>query len=394
MRKVDIPPEGDDFTADPVELFFDLAFVFAFSRLVYHLVHHPDWGGVGEFALLLVMIWIAWSQFTWSANAVAGNARPVRLLFLVGTVASVPMAASVTTALGQGGPTFAIPLGIILSLGLFTMVFGLPRDHPARRSIGRYSIPNLVAVAVMAGGSYLDDGARVGAWAIAMLVVVAGTVAAGRDEWLVRPGHFAERHGLIVIVALGEVIVAMGAPLAGALEEGSGLAGTTVAAMIAAGSFACGMWWGYFDRVNRALEHRHSQIDDGRSSGRYARDVYTYWHLLIVAGVILVAAALEEIALHPEEVLAASFQWMFVGGMVLFFGGVALAVWRAYSVLATERVVGGAVLVVLLAVFGRSMNGLAVLITADVILLGALAFEHRRIERPEPASPDPLAPTR
>ena len=100
MKGVDLPPAEDDFTADPVELFFDLAFVFAFSQLVAHLVHHPDWVGVGEFLLLIVMIWIPWSQFTWSANAVAGNARPVRVLFLIGTVASVPMAASITTATG------------------------------------------------------------------------------------------------------------------------------------------------------------------------------------------------------------------------------------------------------------------------------------------------------
>jgi low temperature requirement protein LtrA len=101
-------------------------FVFAFSRLVYHLVHHPDWAGVGEFALLFMMIWLPWTQFTWSANAVSGNQRTVRALFLVGTVASVPMAASITTALDDGGGSFAIPLAVILSLGLFTMLFGLP----------------------------------------------------------------------------------------------------------------------------------------------------------------------------------------------------------------------------------------------------------------------------
>ena len=103
MKGVDFPPEEEDYTADPVELFFDLAFVFAFSRLVYHLVHHPDAEGFFQFVVIMTLIWIGWSQFTWSANAVPGNQRPIRALFLVGTVASIPMAASVTTAFGDGG---------------------------------------------------------------------------------------------------------------------------------------------------------------------------------------------------------------------------------------------------------------------------------------------------
>ena len=102
MKGVEVPDREQDFTADPVELFFDLVFVFAFSRLVYHLVHHPDWTGVGEFALLFTMIWLPWTQFTWSANAVPGNQRPVRVLLLIGTVVSVPMGASAT---GEPGPT-------------------------------------------------------------------------------------------------------------------------------------------------------------------------------------------------------------------------------------------------------------------------------------------------
>ena len=94
MRGIELPERTEDFTADPVELFFDLAYVLAFSQLVGHLVHHPTWRGVGEAALLLWLLWLPWSQFTWSANAVSGNGRTVRVLFLVGTAISVPMAAS------------------------------------------------------------------------------------------------------------------------------------------------------------------------------------------------------------------------------------------------------------------------------------------------------------
>ncbi|WP_420452218.1 low temperature requirement protein A [Ilumatobacter sp.] len=379
MRGVEVPPPDDDFTADPVELFFDLAFVFAFSRLVSVVVHEPTWAGVGEVALLLTLIWLPWSQFTWSANAVAGNARPIRALFLVGTVASVPMAASVTTALDGGGPTFAIPLAGILSLALATMIAGLPDEHEARSAILRYSIPNAIAIVVLVAGSFLPREARIVAWIAAAVIVIIGTVRAGGEEWLVRPGHFAERHGLIIIVALGEVIVAVGAPLVERFEAGEGLPATTLVSMTASGAFACLIWWGYFDRVNRSLEHRHDEHSDHVERGRFARDVYTYAHLPIVGGVIFMAAALEEVALHPDEALPVEFRWLFVGGMALGVGGIVAGVWRAFGIVAHERIVGVAVLAVVVVVAG-SIDGVWLVVVIDVVLLVALVIEHVRIE--------------
>jgi low temperature requirement protein LtrA len=390
MKGVLVPPREEDFTADPVELFFDLAFVFAFSRLVYLLVHQPDWSGVGEFALLFTLIWLPWTQFTWSANAVSGNNRRVRLAFLIGTVASVPMAASVTTALGDGGLTFAVPLGVILALGLVTMIAGLERGSAVYSSIVRYSIPNVVAVVVLIGGAFFDREIRIVVWIVAIAIVVFGTIRAGDNEWLVRPGHFAERHGLILIVALGEVIVAVGIPVVGALEEGKGLPGRTLAALVAAGSFACLLWWAYFDRVNPALEHRH-EGHDAHGRGRFARDVYTYGHLPVAAGVILIAAAVEEITLHPKDTLPTEFRWMLFAGLVLYFGGVAVSVWRAFHVVARERIAGLAVMLIPTLLAGE-MTGLTLLIVSDVLILGMLAFEHVRIEGlPTATAPEPTA---
>lgn len=386
MRGVIVPPQEEDFTADPVELFFDLAFVFAFSRLVYLLVHHPDWAGVGEFALLFSLIWLPWTQFTWSANAVPGNNRKVRVAFLVGTVATVPMAASVTTALDDGGLTFAISLGVILSLGLVTMIAGLESDSAVYSAIVRYSIPNVVAVGVLIVGAFFERDVRIVFWVVAILIVVYGTIRAGDNEWLVRPQHFAERHGLILIVALGEVIVAIGLPVVRTLEEGDGVPGSALAALIASGAFAGMLWWAYFDRVNPALEHRHEIHQDPQHRGLYARDVYTYGHLPIIAGIVLIAAALEEITHHPSETLGIAFRWMLYSGLVLYLGGVALSVWRAFRVIARERVVGFVLLLVPTALAG-TMSGLALLIITNVLLLGVLIAEQIRIEgRPSAAA--------
>lgn len=380
MKGVLVPDREEDFTADPVELFFDLAFVFAFSRLVYHLVHHPDWTGVGEFALLFTLIWMPWSNFTWAANAVSGNQRSVRALFLVGTVASVPMAASVTAAFDDGGVSFAIPLAVILSMGPLTMIFGLPKDHVVRSSSIRYAIPVFATSALLLVGGFLDREPRIVLWIVATVVMIAGTVFAGRSAWLVRPGHFAERHGLIIIIALGEVIVALGVPVVEALEDGDGLPGQTLVALTAAGAFACLLWWAYFDRVLPALEHRHHEQPDDQMLGRFARDVYTYSHLPIVAGIILAAAAVEEIALHPKAELATEFRWMLFGGMALFYVGVALSVWRAFRVVARERLAAGALLAIVIGLSG-SITGVTLLVTVDVFLVIALIAEHYRVER-------------
>ena len=381
MKGIVVPDREADFASDPVELFFDLVFVFAFSRLVYHLVHHPGWTGLGEFVLLFMMIWLPWTQFTWSTNAVPSNSRPVRLLVLVATVASVPMAGSVTAAFDEGGATFAISLGIILAMGLLVMIIGLPRGSAEQRSIIEYSIPNWIAIAIAVVGSFLDRDLRIVLWAGALAIVIGGTVRAGRSEWLIRPKHFAERHGLIIIIALGEVIVALGIPVVEVLtdDENGGLPSDTILSLVLAGVFACLLWWGYFDRPLPALEHRHGQHDDSRDRGRFARDVYTYLHSPIVGGIVMSAAALEEITLHPTDPLRAAFRWLLVGGVSLYLLGVAAAVHRAFGKLAIERVVAAAVVVIALTVLADA-DGIVLLIAVDLVIVAMLAVEHYRVE--------------
>jgi low temperature requirement protein LtrA len=380
VRGVVVPERTEDFTADPVELFFDLAYVFAFSQLVGHLVAHPDWTGVGEAALLFTLLWLPWQQFTWSANAVSGNGRTIRLLFLAATVTSVPMAASVSTALGPGGPVFAGSVVVIFLIGAATMALGITQGVVVRSAMALWVVPTSVALVVLVAGSFADGRTRVVAWIVSVATVLLATVTAGRGEWLIRTGHFAERHGLIVIVALGEVIVAIGAPVVDGLEEGRGFPGRTVVVLVAAGVFASLIWWSYFDRFGPAVEHRGEELVGGVERGRYVRTVYTWAHALITAGIVLGAAAVEEIALHPKEALAAEFRLMLFGGLVLAVTGAAWAVWRAFRVVARERLVLVAVLAVLLAAAG-SWDGVALLVVVDLVLASALAAEHLRIER-------------
>ena len=376
------PDDDGDFVANPVELYFDLAFVLAFAQLVSHLVHHPDVGGVLEAALLFWMLWLPWTQFTWAANAVSAHSRQVQVVMLVATVLSVPMAASVGTALDGGGYLFAGSISAILALGLFLLVSGHPTGSPEWRAAFQYSIPNLVAMVFFVGGAAFDnDGTRAGSWIIGILIIAASTIQAGSGDWIVRAGHFAERHGLILIIALGEVIVAISLPVLSALSDDEGLPAETTGSLVLAGLFAGLLWWSYFDRPQKVFEHRMEELPPG-PTGRFARDVYTYLHALIVSGVILSAAALEEITLHPLDPLYFEFRMILLIGLLLFFGAVELAAMRAYHVVPPERAVAmGALTVVLFA--GGSLDGLWLLAIIDAIIIVTLVAESLRLDQPE-----------
>ncbi len=393
MKGVELPPPEEDMAADPVELFFDLAFVFAFSRLVYLLVHHPTWAGFFEFLLIFMLLWAPWTQFTWSANAV-GSSRPMRVLFLVGTVASLPMAASITSALDSGGLTFAVSIAVLFVLGILGMWIGLPKGHSVHRSLIIWAVPSSISMVLIIIGATLDREPRIGFWAAGVIVSIVGFIYGSHEDWIIRPGHVAERHGLIVIVALGEVIVAMGLPLANTFIEGEGLDLSALNGLLAAGTFACLLWWAYFDRVNRALEFRHGQLD-GTDRVLFGRNIYTFWHIFIVGGVILAAAALEEIAAHPTEMLAPSFQAMFIGGILVFFAGVILCVWDAFRILARERVLIGLALAAVVLIWGGVQRSVNVLWVTNAGLFAVLVLEHARIEgfgsgrEPEESTPQP-----
>ena len=379
MRGIPLPVRTEDFTADPVELFFDLAYVFAFSQLVGLLIHTPTWAGVGEAALLFALLWLPWQELTWAANAVSGNGRSVRTVFLVATVLSIPMAAATTSALDGGGLVFALGLTGILLLGFAIQYLSAKGEPGFLRAAIRWIVPNLLAVVLLLAGALVHGNARIALWILSALVVLGAMILAGSGEWIVRVGHMAERHALIIIIALGEVIVAIGLPVVASLEVDAGIPGPTLAALVASGVFACLLWWGYFDRLSPSLEHRGASLETDPDRGRYVRDVYTWAHAPMVGGIILSAAALEEISLHPEAVVSTPFLTMMGGGLALISLGVTAAIWRAYRLIAWERLLG-AIAVVAIVVLGSSLSGVVLLSVIVVAIAITYTIEHLRIE--------------
>jgi low temperature requirement protein LtrA len=381
---------SNKFPADPVELFFDLAFVFAFSQLVKLLLGAPTWATVGQATLLFLMLWLPWTQFTWSANAVPSRSRTVRVLFLIATAASVPMAAALPTAFDESGPLFAIPLAAISLMGVALMVIGLPAQERAYRSVLKYSAPTLVAMTLFVTGGFLTDMARDVAWILGVLVM-RPTIRAGGQDWVIRPYHFAERHAMIIIVALGEVIVAIGNAVIDPRDRGGGFPTLTVLELCAAGAFAALLWWAYFDRLQPMFEHRAEETTPA-TRWKFARDVYTYAHAPIVAGVIFVAVALEVMALNPADPLPLAYRTMGAVGIVLYFGGMGYAAHRSQGIITYERFMAIALIVALLFI-GSNISGVVLLVAIDLILLTALVLEHRRLDPTPTEAPESTSTT-
>ncbi len=351
--------------------------MFAFSRLVAHLVHHPDWTGAAQAVLLFLLIWFCWSLFTWSANSVSGNGRVVRAVFLVATAVTVPMAASVETAFGSGGFTFAASGGVIMLMAAVLQLVSFDRESEFFRNAVRFAWPNLIAITVFVIGGTVEGGARVALWLLTLAIFLGSTIAAGSSDWILRSGHFAERHGLILIIALGEVVVAIGISVVGGLDEG-GLGQATRIGLTAAGALAGLLWWSYFDRVLPALEYRSEQYSD-HERGRFGRDAYTYAHAPIIGGVIAIAAAAEEALLHPDEPLHIEFRVMMAVGFALFLSGIGIAVYRGFRVVAKERLVGLVAITVLCLTTG-GWDAVWLLVAIDLLFLIVLVAETLRIE--------------
>ncbi|MCP3990108.1 MAG: low temperature requirement protein A, partial [Actinomycetia bacterium] len=213
-------------------------------------------------------------------------------VFMVATAISLPMGASLQAPFGDASIVFAVTVSAILTMPMLTGAALLTNEREVQSSTHRYLLFTLAAIVLLLIGGVTSEAWQIGLWIAAVAVLIINTIDAGSNDWLVRPGHFAERHGLIVIIALGEVLVAIGAPVVETLSEGHRFDASLVVALTASGLLAGLLWWSYFDRPLPALEHRHQELTDPNDSARFARDVYTYNHYFIVGAILIAAAGL------------------------------------------------------------------------------------------------------
>src|SRR3954469_20104458 len=266
----------------PREVLFDLVFVLAITQCTALMAHHPTWSGLAQGLLVLGMLWWAWTGYSWLTSVIDPEEGAVRLVIFGAMAALLLVSLCVPEAFGDLALAFALIYGAVRSAQIVLFMLASPEDDALRHSVLGLGASTAVAVALLATASLFDGLAQGALWALALLLDMAGPYFFDSEGWKLVPGHFAERHGLIVIIALGESIVAIGVGAAGALDLGIG----TVAVLGVA--LAAAQWWLYFDVVALISAKRLSEAEAGRQQNELARDSYSYIHLALVAGIVLV----------------------------------------------------------------------------------------------------------
>jgi low temperature requirement protein LtrA len=353
-----------------LELFFDLVFVFAITE-VTTLILDKD-GGFVRAALILGLIWWAWSTYAWLTNAIDVEQTAVRIAVLAAAAASFFMAISVPQAFGATGIWFALTYFVVRSLMLVLYLLGA-RDDPARRAAMARLAPWFVAgpLLVVVGG-LLDEPARSLLWTASLAVDVFGTFRAASAGWRVSPSHFAERYSLFIIIALGESMVAIGATAAGA--SFAPLLVTAVAVSVAG---AMTLWWAYFDFAARGME-RALRRAQGQARSDLARDLFTILHYPIVLGIILYAVAAKVTVAHPSEPLSVTGLVALAAGVAAFLLGSVAVRWRGIHVVAVERLVAAIVIPTGLIVV-RGLPSVTLMAVAVGAIALALVIETARL---------------
>jgi low temperature requirement protein LtrA len=339
-------PQGVTF----VELFFDLVFVFAVTQITAGTASDLTPSGVLRSILVGWLIWWAWTQFTWTLNPADTTHEWVRVLTLAATAAAFVMAASVPRAFTDEAIWFALPYLVVRLLGLGLQVrVEMERVGADHRAVYRWAAASLVGLALVLVGALVDPELRSLVWLAAIGADFAAATIAGRaTTWDLDPAHLAERHGLFVIIALGESLIVAGSAIADApLEPG------LVAAVGASITVACLLWWTYFGWLKEALERRFAAAGPLRR-GPLARDAFSFAHFPLIGGIVGFAVAVEETVVHPDDPMT---------GPVLAALGIGVALFVASSALSL-RILGGPVLVVRLAALVGM--GVALLVAGSV----------------------------
>jgi low temperature requirement protein LtrA len=268
-----------------LELFFDLVFVFAITQVTGFVSADPSWSRLLEALALLAVLWFARSGYAWLGNTADADEGFVRLALLGAMAAMLIVSLAVPHAFGGYGVIFGAAYFLVrlLHIATYALVARSRHDPELGAVVARLGSTILPAAALLVIAGALDGGARTGLWIAALAVDYGGIVVRGVEGWTLRAGHFAERHGLIIIIALGESIVSLGVASAH-LRLGSG----EIAAALFGIAVASALWWAYFDVVALVAERRLRAAPEGERV-LMARDSYTYLHLGMVAGIVVFA---------------------------------------------------------------------------------------------------------
>jgi len=352
----------------PLELFFDLVFVFGFTQVTTLLHEDPSWGGIGRSVLVLCALWWAWASYAWLTNTVDAEDGLVLGVMLVAIAAMFIGALAVPEAFGEHRLIFSVAFIIVLLafIGLFALAGKADADLlRAVLQTGRITLAG--ALLIFAAG-FVGSGVRPVLWLAGLAIGLFGPLRVDVGAWRVHPAHFAERHGLIVIIAIGEALVAIGfgarATALNAVEIVAALLGLIVAASL---------WLAYFDFFSSGMQ----QLLVGRRGEQrvvLARDVYTYLHLPMVVGIVFFAFGMRATLADVHGDLHAPAAFCLTAGPAIYLLAYVVLRWRVSHTLSRGRSIAT---ILLFALFPLAivLPAFAALALVSAVWVGLHAYE-------------------
>jgi low temperature requirement protein LtrA len=355
----------------PLELFFDLVFVLALTQCTALMAEDPTWTGLARGLLVLGVLWWSWVGYAWLTSVVDPEEGAVRLSIFGAMAALLVAALCVPGAFGDEALLFACAYAVVRA-GQIALFLLASRDDPGlRRSILGLTVSSAIGVGLLVAASGTDGGLQGALWVLALALDMGGPYVFGSEGWKLVPGHFAERHGLIVIIALGESIVAIGVGAERGVDAGVVVAATLGVAVAAA------LWWLYFDVVALVAARRLARAPVGREQNEIARDSYSYLHFPMVAGIVLLALGLKKTLGDVGDPLGTVPATAMLGGAAVYLlAHVAFRLRNVHSL--NRRRLACAVLLLALIPVGAELPALATLGILAAVLTALIAYEALR----------------
>jgi len=309
-----VPVTEDEVRVPSIELFFDLVFVFTITQLTHLVEEAHDAVGFLRALVVLTLVWWIYAGYSWLTND-AGAGRQMRLVLLAGMGGFLVIALSIPTVFGDGGLAFGLAYLFVVVLHLFAFVLKAGR-RSARAVLGLAPF-NLGAAALVIAAGLVDA-----AWDWLFLLAAAGlyvtsTILRRHEGFSINASHFAERHGLVILIALGESVVAIGSGASEHAIDAAGLVPVLLALLLIAT-----LWWSYFDEDDERAERLLVAAPPGARPG-IAVFGYWYGHLAMIFGIVLLASGVKHVVAHPAEAMHGA-AWLLASGTAIYLLGDAL----------------------------------------------------------------------
>jgi len=383
-------PTGDDHRVTSLELLFDLVFVYAITAVSETIAHRLDLVGLTQGMVVMALVWFGWSAYAWLGNQARADEGPLRISMFLAMAGFYVVALTIHEAFhdlpgGLRGPVvFVVAYAVIRLAHLTVYWFAAGDDRGLRRTIEHTLLTASLVLVLLLIGAYADTGPRLAIWGAAVLIDYVTVFLGATSGWRVAaPGHFAERYGLVVIIAIGESVISVALAVNRAAIDWPLLVGALLGIAL-----AITLWRTYFNAIAIRAEHRLREVT-GDARTVMARDTFTYLHLPLVAGIVCMAVGmrvmLDDVALteieHAHDVPGFAMVTLY-GGSALYLVSLSALRWRLVGRPSVPRLVTAAWLVAIgLLLAAADVEPLADVAVVTATFLALVAFDAWRYGR-------------